>query len=204
MDKRLVVLLRHPQTELASGKRFIGRFDVALSGEGLLTSEKLAAALQGFAFSGIYASSLRRSRQLAEIIAVRHGLQVRVEKDLDEISLGQWDGRYIEEVQQEHPLEYRQRGQDIISFRPPGGENFLDLQQRVLPAFRRIIKQENNLLIAAHTSVNRVILGEALGLPLAHILRIRQDYGCCNLLVQQGDEFEIKLINGSVADLAKE
>jgi probable phosphoglycerate mutase len=197
----MIVLLRHTHTELSFGKRLIGQYDVPLSNAGMAESESIAEALKGFHFSHIVSSALSRSRRMAEMIAACKKQSVQAEAGFNEICLGAWDGSFIEDIKNKYPQEYTLRGQDMIRFRPPEGENFADLKKRVKKSFHRILQQEGSLLIVAHASVNRVILGEALEIPLNRILSIFQDYGCCNVLLQQGDDFSVKLINGKIASL---
>jgi probable phosphoglycerate mutase len=89
------------------------------------------------------------------------------------------------------------RGENLESYRPPGGESFSDLASRVVPVFGSIVKnaEGGNLLIVAHAGVNRVILCHGLGMPLANLFRICQDYGCMNILELSGGSLRLKAMN---------
>ncbi|PIU52615.1 MAG: phosphoglycerate mutase, partial [Deltaproteobacteria bacterium CG07_land_8_20_14_0_80_60_11] len=50
--------------------------------------------------------------------------------------------------------------------------------------------------------VNRVILSEALGLPLDHLFRLDQNYGCLNIIDYFPDMAVVRLINGGVNGVA--
>jgi len=201
MKKRLIVLLRHAQTMLSSGKRLIGQCDVELSKEGIENSKELGEALKLYGFKHVFSSALMRSKQTAGLVSGLTGTAITIEPGLNEISLGAWDGLFVEDIKKEYPAEYVQRGQNMISYRPPGGENFEDLQKRVLETFSKLLGYDGQLLIVAHASVNKVILANAMKLPLYNISEIKQDYLCCNVISQTGEDLELKLINGNAMDL---
>lgn len=195
MDERMIFLMRHAQTQMSSGKRLIGQCDVSLSDIGFETCHRIGEALKTYRIDCVCSSQLKRARQTADIMASYLDKQVIVAEGINEISLGDWDGRFVADLQKEYPKEYEQRGKDLIHYRVPGGENYIDMQKRVLNAFSELCKQQGNLLIVAHTSVNRIILADILGMPLSHMLRISQDYGCLNVIAQRGLEPYVKTIN---------
>jgi len=104
----------------------------------------------------------------------------------------------VDDIRYDYPEAYARRGRDMIYFRPPGGENFADLKERVTPAFHDILRFKGNLLIVAHSSVNRVILSGVLGMPLERIMSISQDYGACHVLVQSVGDISIRTLNGNI------
>ena len=79
--------------------------------------------------------------------------------------------------------------------RPEGGESFADVQARVWPAFEGIAAQAQGkagaTLVVAHAGVNRVLLCRLLGMPLAHLFRLGQDYCGLNLIAPTPDGFII-------------
>jgi probable phosphoglycerate mutase len=84
----------------------------------------------------------------------------------------------------------------MAGYRPPGGESFADLSDRVLPAFERVVREsEGDLLIVGHAGVNRVILSRLLGMPLAHLFRLGQGYGCLNILESDADAWIVRGLN---------
>jgi probable phosphoglycerate mutase len=191
-----VYLLRHGDSSVDSVRRFIGQSESSLNETGRLQAEWWRQELAGIPFSGFYCSALQRSIETARIIAQPHHASVTIQPGLNEIDLGSWDGMPISEVQRLFPLEYHQRGADLAGYRPPGGESFADLSARVVPAFEKIIQHSSeNLLIVGHAGVNRVILCHLLGMPLAHLFRLGQEYGCLNILEYSGKSLVIRRHN---------
>lgn len=183
-SERRIYLLRHGQPlRRPGGRRYIGQSDPPLSFEGEAQAELWRKYFGDIALTSIFSSDLQRAVQTARIVARDHGLEVLVEPGLREIHLGAWEGRAFEEVRRHAPQAFDQRGRDPVHFRPPGGECFDDLRLRVVPAFERIVGQTTGpILVVAHAGVNRVILCHLLGMPLANLFRLGQDYAGLNII----------------------
>jgi alpha-ribazole phosphatase len=203
--RRMIYLVRHGAVQSpADPKRFIGHLDLALNAEGIRQAERLAEALREAPLSEVFCSDLKRSFDTAQIIAKPHGISCVARRDLREISLGRWEGLSFDEVRMRHPEEFHARGRDIIHYRPPEGESFLDCTIRVMPAFYELLySTRGNILIAGHAGVNRIILSNALRRPLEDLFKIDQDYGCLNAVAYRPPSLEVVLVNGSPSDLKR-
>lgn len=201
MKERQIFLIRHGETELSEKKRLIGQHDVALSTKGIDRSHQVGKWLQSFHFDHLLCSGLNRTKQMAEIIASYVDLTPQSMSELNEISLGEWDGLYIDDIKAKYPEEFDKRGKDIVHYQIAGGENFLALHTRIQRIFQDILKQEGNILIVSHAAVNRVILCDVLDIPLNNIFKISQDYGCCNILIQKEKDLYVKLVNGKISEI---
>ena len=190
----MLYLVRHGAIA-AKGRRYLGQMEVPLDEAGLMQAANLADLLRDVPFSRICSSDLSRAQRTAEMIAKGRNQDVRARREFREIDLGEWDGCAFTEVMQRFPKAYQARGEDLEHFRPPGGESFGDVRDRVLPALHHILEPVGNILLVAHRAVNRVILCEVLGLPLCNVLRIRQDYGCLNLVAYETSGCYVKLLN---------
>ncbi|MHC1743184.1 MAG: DVU_1551 family NTP transferase [Syntrophobacteraceae bacterium] len=192
--RREIYLMRHGAIQSRNDPgRFIGQLDLPLTEEGLEQAEHLKSRLSSTSLSAVYCSDLKRSLQTAEVIGRDHGLSCIPKPGLREISLGDWEGLPFEEVRRRFPQEYRARGLDIVHYRPPGGESFLDCTFRVLPAFHEILRSTpGNIAIVAHAGVNRILLSQVLGRPLDDLFSIEQDYGCMKVIVQERGSFRLK------------
>ena len=200
--RRAIYLVRHGAVQSpVDPKRFIGQLDLPLNGEGFVQAERLSEALQDMPLSAVFCSDLKRSVDTAQIIAKPHHVSCIPRLDLREISLGRWEGLSFDEVRKRRPEEFHARGQDIVHFRPPEGESFLDCALRVIPAFYEILAStRGNVLIVGHAGVNRIILSQALGRSLEDLFGIGQEYGCLNVVFHRHSALEVKLLNGSPSD----
>jgi len=110
----------------------------------------------------------------------------------------------FEEIAARYPGELQARFQDLANFRIPGGESLMDVRRRALPRLKKIIEEHpgQSVLLVAHAGINRIILSEALGLPLSHLFRLDQNYGCLNIIDYFPDLPVVRLINGGVNGVA--
>lgn len=201
-DRCTLYLVRHGDCRRDKVKRYIGQVDLPLNPEGRNQARLLRQQLAGVSFRRIYSSDLHRCRETARIIAGPQGKSICTLPQLREIGLGRWDGRAQAKIRQNHPEEYRQRGENLLEFRVPGGESFADLQKRVVPAFHDLIEKERGtILLVAHAGVNRTILCHLLHRPLQEMFELPQPFGCINIIERQGREMMVKSINKPLAAL---
>jgi len=196
MTRPLIFLMRHGEAGLNDTRRYIGQSDVALTDKGRMQAEAWADWFADISLGRIATSDLRRTRDTAAIIAESRGLKAELIPQLREINLGEWEGTPIEEIKTHHPDQYDHRGRDLAGYRPPGGECFLDVQERSLKAFKRLtLKMEDSLLIVSHAGVNRTLLCAILGMPLANLFQLRQDYASLNIVEPRGNGYRLSAVN---------
>ncbi len=193
-------LVRHGQVADGHTHRYHGHNDIGLSPQGVRQLERLAADLAAVPLAAVYASDLTRSREGAEIICRGRSLSPVAVPEFREIHFGIWEGLTFSEIAALYPKELEARFNDLAAYRIPGGESLLDVKARVLPKLREVLARHEGqaLALVAHAGVNRVILSEALGLPLAHLFRLEQSYGCLNIIDYLPDFTVVRLLNGGV------
>jgi len=193
-------LVRHGQVADGHTHRYHGNNDIGLSPEGEKQLTRLAQQLQSVPLAGIYASNLKRSREGAARLCQGRDLQPRSIPEFREIHFGVWEGLTFTEIAEHYPEELASRLQDLANFRIPGGESLVDVRERVVPRLKKMVAahQGQSLALVAHAGVNRVILCEALSLPLEHLFRLDQNYGCLNIIDYFPDFTVVRLLNGGV------
>lgn len=179
-----IYLLRHGAVHSpGGGKRYAGWQDHALSDVGLAQAGMWADYFGGAALKAIYCSDLARCLETAGIIGARCGLEPEPLRDLREVCLGAWEGQRFDTVQTLNPQGFKERGDHIADHRPPGGESFRDLQERVWPIFETIARSfSGHTLIVTHAGVIRVLLCRLLGMPLENLFCIGQSIGALNII----------------------
>lgn len=202
---RNIYLARHGAIgKPGEGKRYIGQTDLPLSEEGRRQAEALAEKLRGISFSAIFCSDLRRSIDTAQMVGNLQGLNISATPEFREISLGQWEGLAFDAVRRQYPAQYEQRGRDIVHFRPPGGESFLDCARRVIPAFYdAIYSTRGDILIVGHAGVNRILLCQVLGKPMSELFDFEQDYCCVNRIGCGDFSFELESGNENISGMCE-
>lgn len=168
-------LIRHAQTVWNRDRRYQGWQDSPLSEVGRGQAEAVGRALAREPLKAVYASTLGRARETAEAIAAHHGLPVRAEDDFREMAFGEWEGLAFEDCKAKDPDRYRLWADEPHRFRPPGGGETLEaVRQRVLAGLERLRAEheEQSVCLVAHGISARIIILEALGLPLERIWSI--------------------------------
>lgn len=199
-------LARHGQVTNHHELRYNGHFDVDITGKGLEQMDNLAAFLKDCPLEAIYSSDLVRTYRGAEIAAKALGLKNKRLTDLRELCLGRWEGLSINEVKEKFPEEAGLRFRDLAHHRVEGGENIVDLSNRVTPAIENLLKHHKGgaILVLAHGGVNRTVLCNAMSLPLENFYKMEQDYGCLNIIdyyfnsssAHQPEFAIVKMLNG--------
>jgi alpha-ribazole phosphatase len=194
-----IYLVRHGQVEGFDQPRYNGQSDVNLTEHGLQQYHGLREYFSNVPLSACYTSDLSRCTRGAEIIAAIKDIPITTHRELRELHIGIWERLSWKEINQQWPVEWQARLDDLVNYRVPQGENLLDLEARVVPVIKAIVAKHvgENVLVVAHGGVNRVILLNAIGAPLSAMFNIEQNYGCLNIIDYYADgRSTVKLLNG--------
>jgi alpha-ribazole phosphatase/probable phosphoglycerate mutase len=176
-------MARHGQTEWNARRRFQGASDVGLSDLGRRQAEALGGAIRSRALAAVYTSPLRRAAETAEIALRGRDVPITTLPELIELSLGEWEGRTVEEIRRREGDPYQRWIEAPLDCPPPGSESLLDLSARVRRAIDRIHAfhahgaegDGREVLVVAHGGVISVYACHLLGLSLNHLWRLRVD-----------------------------
>lgn len=188
-----IYLVRHGQSTWNEVGRIQGKQDPPLSALGRWQAEALARVLQTETLDAIYSSPQQRARITANTIAANHSLSVTIIDDLAEIDHGEWEGLTEPEIQQRFTTLFELWLKRPSQTQMPGGEHCLSLQQRVLEAWRDILRREdgNRVLVISHDIPIKVIVAHVLGLNLDHIGWFIVDNASINII--QGADSRLRL-----------
>jgi alpha-ribazole phosphatase len=176
-----IYLIRHGEIHTQRKGIFVGQLDLSLTSTGREQIRNLRSYFTNIQIQKIISSPLSRCIQSSNILLTQIHCTMEVERDLAEISLGSWEGLRVDQVHAKYPGQYEKRGNDIVNYKPNGGESFKDLKQRVWSSFLKVTKNlSGNIIIVCHAGVNRIIISSILGMPLNKIFCIQQHYGCIN------------------------
>lgn len=175
-----LLLARHGQSVSNAVRRFQGVQDVALSELGARQAEALGQVIRRLPIAAVYTSPLERARRTAEIAAAGLGVPLTPVDDLRELSLGDWEGRTVEEIRALPGDPYEQWVRDPVACLPPGAEPLAEVQARVVSAMADIAAAHPNgqqVLVVCHGGVISAYLAHCLGLPLSSIWRLTLSNG---------------------------
>lgn len=152
-------LVRHGETDWNRERRTQGHSPNPLSELGVKQARRLAQRLSGEPFNCVYSSDLERALQTARIVFPARDLIQDVR--LREIGRGVLEGTTDAERTEEQRALLCHVRDDRLVRRPPGGENFQDVIDRVgawladLPERGRVIAFTHGGVI--HASLHRLV-----------------------------------------------
>ena len=142
-----------------------GQGDPPLAPEGHEQARLVGARLASEPVDALYVTTLQRTRQTAAPLVEATGLEPRVEPDLREVHLGEWEGgRYREHVANDHPIAremFEKQRWDVI----PGAEPDEEFRGRVVAGIERIRDRHPGQRVVAvvHGGVIAAAVGHAAG-----------------------------------------
>ena len=162
-------ILRHGQRHQDPQWRYTGQREVPLTAVGRQQAKEWAPAFQSWSIAPIWTSPLGRCQETARIIAAALQCPLAVEPALLEIDLGDWEGLTREEMRLRNPGAYEARGKNMATYRPPGGESFADLLERVRPWAEKTLTRAEQTVAVSHAGVVRVLACWARNAPLERL-----------------------------------
>lgn len=172
-----------------------GHADPELASEGLEQADLLANRLRTEHIDAVYVTPLRRTTQTAKPLTSAVGLSVRIEADLREIYLGEWEGGLLRKyVAQQHPIALQMREQqrwDVI----PGAESMDNLRGRIRAGVGRIVAAHPGQRVAvfSHGGVIGTLLSLASGAEPFAFETV--DNGSISEVVVSGSSWTVRRFN---------
>lgn len=205
----LLYLVRHGET--AYNRRSVvqgGGIDSDLNDTGYAQADALATRLADEPVDAVYASTLNRAKQTADVLARPHEpISKTYLRDLEEMDWGIFEG--------DPPTEQRNEAMGAIKARwragqydhgVEGGESIRDVQARARRAMEHVVTREagKTVIVVTHGRYLRVLLAsllDAYGLGDMH--RLDHANTCVNRVRYDGRRFKADLLN-CTAHLASE
>ena len=168
-------LLRHGETELGGGLR--GSLDDALTANGW--AQMRAAVMEQGPWDRLVSSPLQRCARFAEELGAQLKLPVTLEKDLQELHFGAWEGQSAAALMETDAEGLGLFWADPYRFTPPEGEPVSAFSDRVLGAVARLHQAYagERVLLISHGGVMRLLLAQARGLPREQLLNVEVGHG---------------------------
>ena len=168
MSDRLLVLVRHGQSEWNLKNLFTGWKDVDLTEQGVAEAKKAGDKLKarGIKFDVAFTSGLKRAQRTLDLVLAEMGAgKILIIKDpaLNERDYGDLVGLNKDDARRkwgdEQVLKWR-RSYDVA---PPGGESLKDTVARALPYFvqeilPRVLRGERTIVAAHGNSLRALVM----------------------------------------------
>lgn len=181
-----LIFIRHGQTDWNKQARLQGSQDIPINSTGERQAARNGRVLADWfkeaernpgAFDFV-SSPLQRCQHTMRLVRTAAGLEpidaYATDPRLIEITFGDWEGSTLQELEQTSPQAVAARVADKWGFRPPNGESYHDLTQRVAPWLKSI---ERPTIAVSHGGVHRAVRGLLMGLEKQEIaaLDVPQD-----------------------------
>lgn len=193
-----IYVARHGETEYNRTRRIQGRgINEPLNETGRKQARAIARSLTESNIDHIFASSLERSVQTAEIIANQLELSVCSHAELDEMNFGIIEGKPIDEIQDNLEQLHHAWSSGNTDFALAEGESPEAVLQRVKMRTDLLIKEHSgqNILLVLHGRLIRVLLSHWLEYGLSRMHEIEHQNGALNHLQKQSDKIEPIFLN---------
>lgn len=165
-----LILARHGRTAANVAKALDSRPPgMPLDEVGLVQAEALGQRLATVPIETVYASQALRAQQTAAPVADSHGLDVVVLDGVQEVFIGDLEGRDDAESRERFEEAYRAWNRGELDVHLPGGESALDLRARFVPAVEAIRAEairagaSGTVLLVSHGAAIRLAVGALLG-----------------------------------------
>lgn len=192
------IIVRHGFSLGNKEGRFTGQLDVSLDEIGFAQAESVAKyILDNFKIDVIYSSELSRAYDTALPVAKALGLEVNKRKGLNEVDVGLWQGKLIDDVEKEFPESFALYKSSPGLSRFDGGESYAELRERVVAEFHKLAQENDGktVLVAAHGGVIRNLLAAWLDIPGERIKEVpRAANASITIAEYEGGKAELKLI----------
>ncbi|HEY0867594.1 MAG TPA: histidine phosphatase family protein [Fimbriimonas sp.] len=151
-------LVRHGQTEWNVAGRAQGHTDIPLDAVGVEQARRLGRAFEGASLDRLLSSDLLRCRQTVEPVSRATGSAVEESPDLRERSFGEWEGLDFRDVAERIAESALEQGISRQAVRPPGGESFRDVWNRLDRVLTEIHHQDGTMMVATHGGTASILL----------------------------------------------
>lgn len=161
------IVIRHGHSVSNKEKTYTGRLDIGLSSEGIEQAKALADYLYAnYKVDAVYSSHLIRAKHTADFIAGKFCLPVNIEKDLQEMYCGKWEGLTAEQAEALYPEDFIDWQTNLEDGRCTDGEWMSEIKTRAVRVIKNIAKENDGktVVIVSHGCVIRSLQSEWLGI----------------------------------------
>ena len=179
-----IILIRHGETEDNVLKNFSTK-DTPLTDRGREQIKKVRPLVETLSFDKVYVSPLKRAMETMEIL----GLEGDVEKRIQEVDFGLFEGKTYETMKKEFPEEIKMWDEDYINYPTPKGESIKLAYERVTSFLGEIAKKDEDVLLVCHDGVIRIALSWIFD-NVEYFFKFRSENGSVNIITVNEDGFK--------------
>lgn len=152
-----IYVLRHGTTQWNLEHRIQGATDIPLHEDGRREAMAIREKIHTLPIDVIYASSMKRAMETAQIIHEDAPVPLISEDRLREVSFGEWEGLSWKEVQRRYP-DLMEQIPSTGYVDPPGGESFQQASERICSFIQSLLSKKQDCLLVTHKAVIRFLV----------------------------------------------
>ena len=166
-----IYLIRHGEAEGNRYRRCHGQYDSTITDNGYRQIAALAKRMADVPIDAVYASDLTRTRTTALAVTRTHGLPLRLDPRLREVSVGVWEDKTWAWLARFDTARLVAFNTDAQRWSVEGGETMAQVRERMLAALGDVIAANPNRSVAvvSHGMALRTLVGTLNGLTLPQI-----------------------------------
>ena len=195
----VILLVRHgesaPAVEGVEGPMRDGHTDPPLDPVGEAQALRVADRLASYPLDAIYVSKLQRTQQTAAPLAAKLGIEPRINPDIHEVGLGEWEGwKFRKYVAAHDPIAvqmFTEQRWDAI----PGAESNDQFAARLKAGFGRIHAAHPDQRVAAFVHGGVVGMTMSIATGMNPFGMIGADNGSISEIVVMGDQWVVRRFN---------
>ncbi|MDO8728910.1 MAG: histidine phosphatase family protein [bacterium] len=204
----LVYLLRHLPTEYNRSGRYMGRSnDLPILDESVSKYRDALAKMgliDNISRLKIICSSSLRCKQTANLLSeLLSNTDVIINHDLDEVDYGDFEGKFPQDIKKLYPAEYRRWMERPSTLKFPGGESFVEVQQRAVKLVLEQIelRDGDNIFLVSHVDVIKMVICWVMDIPIDNKRMFRIDNGSVSCLETSNElynqkKLRVRYLNG--------
>lgn len=136
---------------------FFGKLDPSLNETGREQCKKTRELLEDrYKYDFIYSSDLKRASETAEIVNYLD-LPIKLDKRLEEIDFGIFEGLSYKEILEKYPAEAKKSQEEWKTFDYITGESLEALQRRAVEFVESLDKTKDNLVVTHWGVINCIL-----------------------------------------------
>lgn len=155
MKSKNIYVIRHGETDWNKNHRFQGQTDIKLNETGREQAIKLRPLMQQLQIESVYASTLSRAIETAELATQELKLTIQKDDRLRETNIGEAEGVTLDELiarfGEDSLLKWRSYDERLLDFSFPQGETKRQMMFRARQAFLEIVQNSNRNSVAIFT-----------------------------------------------------
>ena len=185
----MIYLIRHTTPAVNKGICY-GHADLDITSsfqdEAAIIRRYLPAGIQQ-----VYSSPLQRCHKLASCLFPNH--ELTLDDDLKELHCGDWELKNWDDIAKEEIDPWMN---DFVNRQVPGGESYVQLYERTVNCFTRIVSLKKTAAIFTHGGVIRSILSYITRTPLIDSFSVfKLHYGCVVKIMLHNSDYQLEILS---------